>query len=59
MNTFNRSQFVELKVQSSIREKPQEWTVKLAALYTHKLPISEAKKKDFVSLCQSGIVPDD
>ena len=58
-NTFDTTQFVELKVQSSTRGRPQQWPVKLAALYTHKLPISEAKKKDLVSLCQSGIIPED
>ena len=36
-----------------------QWPKKLAALYIHKLPISEAKNKDVVSLCQSGIIPED
>ena len=35
-----------------------QWPKNQAALYIHKLPISEAKK-DIVSLCQSGIIPED
>ena len=36
-----------------------QWPKKLVALYKLKLPISEAKNKDVVSLCQSGIIPED
>nr|KAG5709107.1 hypothetical protein BaRGS_028563 [Batillaria attramentaria] len=27
--------------------------------YTEKLPVSEAKKRDLVSLCRSGVIPED
>ena len=58
-STFDETQFVEIKVQSSTRGRPQQWPVKLVSLYTHKRPISEAKKKDLISLCESGIIPEE
>ena len=35
-----------------------QWPKMIAALYTHKLPLSEAKKNDDVSLYQSGKIPE-
>lgn len=59
--SFDEIQFAEVKVQSITRNKgrPEQWPVELYSLYKNKLCISDAKKKDLLSLCQSGVIPED
>lgn len=49
------SQYRELHVSLQSRGRPSK--TKLVQLYKTTLPISEAKKKDLVKLCNSGVIP--
>ena len=55
--TFDENHFKEVRIRSTrkrgIKVKLQEAT----PLYTNKLPVSQAKKADLMSLCASGIIP--
>ena len=51
-------QFRQLKIRgSSRRGRPHKMTTTLPVLYTNRLDISEAKKKDLLDLCHSGVIP--
>ena len=61
--TFDRQEFQEIQVQMSTRQRvgralkwPESYS-QLQLCYTSKLPISIAKKKDLVSLCEREIIP--
>ena len=54
---FRPENFMELKTQKKTRKQLNAGGQKL--LYNAKLPISSAKKKDLLSLCESGIIPED
>ena len=58
--SFESSAFMEINVRkSNFRgRKTKMRNIKLSQLYASKLPISEAKKNDLLSLCQSGVIPD-
>ena len=59
--TFEGKHFEEIQVQSSTRAKgrPLQWPNKLSFLYKSKLCISEKKKNDLLSLCNSGLIPEE
>ena len=51
-------QFRQLKIRGSSRRGcPHKMTTTLPVLYTNWLNISEAKKKDLLDLCHSGVIP--
>ena len=56
---FDPNDFIEAKLQPSNMRGRSKTTGKTAPLplYSSKLPISEAKKADLLSLCKSGIIP--
>ena len=59
--SFEENHFEEIRVQSSTRAKgrPLQWPSKLSSLYKSKLCISEKKKNDLLSLCNSGLIPEE
>jgi hypothetical protein len=56
--TFDPTEFHQINIQTANRQRGRPQAA-LHALYSSKQPISEAKKKDLVSLCRSGIIPED
>ncbi|KAK7500448.1 hypothetical protein BaRGS_00008355 [Batillaria attramentaria] len=44
---------------SSARRRQPDLAQIIRPRYTEKLPVSEAKKRDLVSLCRSGVIPED
>ena len=51
-------QFRQLKIRGSSRSgRPHKMTTTFPVLYTSRLNISEAKKKDLLDLCHSGVIP--
>jgi len=54
--TFDPAQFLEIRVT---RRRSSHGHYQLKACYTEKRPVSVAKKNDLLSLCRSGIIPED
>lgn len=56
---FDERNLQEIEVQAVTRQKgrPRHWPEALTPLYSRKLPISSSKKADLLSLCSSGIIP--
>ena len=57
--SFESSVLMEMNVrESNFRgQKTKMRNIKRSQLYASKLTISEAKKNDMLSLCQSGVIP--
>ena len=60
--TFDADNFLKINTQTSVntrRSSEYKWPQSLSQCYTDKLPISAAKKQDLMSLCNSGIIPEE
>ena len=57
--TFDEEEFRVLRVTSSAKRKRPKPLKALPLCYKDKLPISEAKKRDLLSLCTSGVIPEE
>lgn len=59
--TFDENTFMEIKVSSRTRSKNQFPNVpsELEGCYKDKIPISNDKKADLISLCRSGLIPEE
>jgi hypothetical protein len=59
--SFSPDNFMEIKVQATTRNKgrPSGWLNEIPSCYQAKLPISVEKKKDLISLCKRGIIPEE
>lgn len=59
--SFEEDAFIELDVQGRTRKRgrAQIWLTELPKCYDTKLPISEAKKKDLITLCNKNIIPEE
>ena len=55
--TFSEENFMEIKVSLKTRKTSNEKV--LQAAYKAKIPISAAKKKDLIQLCDKGIIPEE
>ncbi|KAK3090584.1 hypothetical protein FSP39_012887 [Pinctada imbricata] len=56
--TFDPENFIEMNVSARGRGRNVNvGNVQLLTLYNEKLPVSQAKKDDLVSMCKSGIIP--
>lgn len=53
------SEFQKIRLVCSKRKQIHPKGEQMPRRYTQKLPISKAKKKDLVSLCQSGAIPNE
>lgn len=51
----SQGEYSELVAYQKCPGRPQ--TINLKKLYSSELPISEAKKKDLLKLCRSGVIP--
>nr|KAG5693073.1 hypothetical protein BaRGS_010632 [Batillaria attramentaria] len=57
---FDDSEYHQLCLSSSsARRRQPDLAQIIRPRYTEKLPVSEAKKRDLVSLCRSGEIPED
>ena len=57
---FNEQEFHKLKVKSgATRRNSLSIDMEMETCYTEKLPVSEPKKRDLISLCKEGIIPSD
>ncbi|KAK7489266.1 hypothetical protein BaRGS_00019518 [Batillaria attramentaria] len=57
---FDDSEYHQLCLSSSsARRRQPDLAHIIRPRYTEKLPVSEAKKQDLLSLCRSGVIPED
>lgn len=57
--SFDQGNYQTIKVAGE-RKRGRAAPIKtIPHLYSHKLPISQAKKSDLLSLCSSGIIPEE
>lgn len=56
---FDEEEFHVLCITSSAKRKRPKPLKALPVCYKDKLPISEAKKRDLLSLCTSGVIPEE
>jgi hypothetical protein len=57
---FNCENFIQVNVNGNTRKlvRPEKNQDELPLRYSSKLAISAAKKKDLLSLCKSGVIPE-